>query len=425
MNNITNLESRLSHPNKTERLTALRNLMRLHHDNPSTLPPKTTYVNNHIHTVYSFSPYTPASAAYTAWKSGLSTAGIMDHDTIAGAHEFIESGKIIGIATTIGFECRCKMDSTPFNGRYINSPDQHSVAYMAAHGIPHQNIEKAQNWLAPYREARGLRNHQMVDNINNLTVKLGVILDYDNNVLPISYAHENGSVTERHILYALAEKITSKTGRGLPALDFLSRLGLNITGKTRDQLLQSNDDMYEYYLLGALKSDFVEMFYIPPTDECPNVLDFVTFMREIDGISAYPYLGDVEDSVTGDKKTQTFEDSYLDELVDWLAKAGFNAVTYMPARNTPEQLTRLMKLCEQHSLFQISGEDINTPFQSFICSALDLPQYKHLVDSTWALIGHELAATKDIRDAMFSPETKAKAPNLAQRIDVYKNIGTL
>jgi len=296
---------------------------------------------------------------------------------------------------------------------------------MAAHGIPHQNIEKAQNWLAPYREARGLRNHQMVDNINNLTVKLGVILDYDNNVLPISYAHENGSVTERHILYALAEKITSKTGRGLPALDFLSRLGLNITGKTRDQLLQSNDDMYEYYLLGALKSDFVEMFYIPPTDECPNVLDFVTFMREIDGISAYPYLGDVEDSVTGDKKTQTFEDSYLDELVDWLAKAGFNAVTYMPARNTPEQLTRLMKLCEQHSLFQISGEDINTPFQSFICSALDLPQYKHLVDSTWALIGHELAATKDIRDAMFSPETKAKAPNLAQRIDVYKNIGTL
>jgi len=423
MSSVTELESRLSHPNKDERLAALRELMALRRADKATLPIKTSYVNNHIHTVYSFSPYTPAAAAYTAWKNGLCTAGIMDHDSIAGAHEFIEAGKIIGIATTVGFECRCKMDSTPFAGRRVNNPDQDSVVYLAAHGIPHQNIELAQAWLTPYREKRGERNRLMVDNINKLTAKSGISLDYDRDVLPISYAHEGGSVTERHILYALATKITAHVGRGQAVLDLLRDLGVDVSGKNRELLLSPDDKMYEYYLLGALKTDFVDKFYIKADEECPDVLDFVAFMKEIGGIAAYAYLGDVGNSVTGDKKMQKFEDDYLDELVEWLSDAGFNAITYMPTRNTPAQLLRLMKLCEKHSLFQISGEDINTPFQSFICKALDEPRFRHLVDSTWALIGHELAATENLENAMFSRQTINKTPELATRIHFFRNIG--
>ena len=69
-------------------------------------PPDTVYVNNHIHTTYSFSPYSPSMALWKAYNAGLVTAGIMDHDSISGAREFIEAGEIIGMATTIGFECR-------------------------------------------------------------------------------------------------------------------------------------------------------------------------------------------------------------------------------------------------------------------------------------------------------------------------------
>ena len=63
-------------------------------------------VNNHIHTSYSFSPYSPAKALWMAYNSGLKTAGIMDHDSISGAYEFIEAGRIIGMAATVGVECR-------------------------------------------------------------------------------------------------------------------------------------------------------------------------------------------------------------------------------------------------------------------------------------------------------------------------------
>ena len=134
-------------------------------------------------------------------------------------------------------------------------------------------------------------------------------------------------------------------------------------------------------------------------------------------ISAYAYLGDVGESPTGDKKAQKFEDDYLPLLFDTLKDCGFNAVTYMPSRNTPEQLDRVMKLCEENGFFQISGEDINSPRQSFICEALT--KYPHLMTATYALIGHEMAATEDITKAMFSDSTKEKYPDLNERMHAY------
>ena len=72
----------------------------------------------------------------------------------------------------------------------------------------------------------------------------------------------------------------------------------------------------------------------------------IALADKIGAVSAYAYLGDVGDSVTGDKKPQKFEDDYLDELFDVLKELKFNAVTYMPSRNTHEQLDRVRALCE-------------------------------------------------------------------------------
>ena len=140
----------------------------------------------------------------------------------------------------------------------------------------------------------------------------------------------------------------------------------------------------------------------------------------IGAISAYAYLGDVKESPTGDKKAQKFEDDYLNMLFDELEHLGFNAVTYMPSRNTPEQLHRVMSLCREHGLFQISGEDINQPRQSFICEELAKPEFRHLKKATYALIGHERSATQDIENAMFS--VKNRRHPLSVRIDYYSSL---
>jgi hypothetical protein len=394
----------------------LRNLDGLLSDSQAS-PERTAFVNNHIHTIYSFSPYSPTSAAYHAWLNGLATAGIMDHDSVSGAAEFLAAGRRIGISVTNGFECRCGMRGTPFETVRLNNPDQSGVAYVACHGIPRQSIAKADQWLAPYRRMRDLRNRAMTERLNALCALNALQLDYDRDILPLSCAREGGSVTERHILFALARKAIAVGGKGRPVVELLrEQYGIKAQGKTLDILLNADDLYYDYRLLGVFKSNLVEKFYIDATDECPPILNFIAFVKEIGAISAYAYLGDVGDSVTGDKKTQVFEDAFLDTLMGWLKKAGFNAVTYMPTRNTAAQLERIMRLCREQNLFQICGEDINTPFQSFICKQLALPEYRHLADAAWALIGHELLASQDLENGMFTERILNEIPSLYDRI---------
>lgn len=409
--------------NADKRLEALRQLKAMIDRGEIEKPVTGNDVNNHIHTTYSFSPYSPAKAVWMAYNAGLKTAGIMDHDSLSGAREFIEAGKIIGIMTTIGVECRVSMKNTPLNGRRINNPDQKSVAYMAIHGIPHQNIDRVVEFFKPYVAARNRRNRAMIDNINRLTEHVGIHTDFDRDVVPLSNFAEGGSITERHLLFAVSQNIVKTLGKGSRVVDFLKNdLKMNVSSKIEGFLSDPDNSVYEYDLLGALKSDMVEKFYIDATEECPDVTEVIALAKEIGGISAYAYLGDVGNSVTGDKKAQKFEDDYIEELFDVLDTLGYNAVTYMPSRNTYEQLTRIRGLCNAHGLFQISGEDINSPRQKFICEAQRNPEFSNLYDATMALIGHEIAATEDITKAMFSDSTGAAYPDLEERIRYYKGL---
>jgi hypothetical protein len=414
----------LNHPDAAKRLENLAALCDEMRAKRMPEPQKGIDVNNHIHTTFSFSPYSPTCAVWRAYTAGLQTAGIMDHDSIAGAREFIEAGRTVGLATTIGVECRVDFSDTPLCGRSINNPDQRSIGYVALHGVPHSQIDRVQAYFAPYTMERHLRNRTMVARINELTSGIGVSLDYDQDVLPISESVHGGSVTERHILFALSVELIRRYGKGKTLVDAVrAALGVAIRPKVETLLLDPDNPYYEYDLLGALKSDLVQAFYVDATDECPSVQEIASFSKEIGAILAYAYLGDVEESVTGDKKAQKFEDDYIEELFEVIKSVGFNAVTYMPTRNSIEQLRRVKALCERHGLFQISGEDINSPRQSFVCEALRNPEFHSLIDSTWALIGHERAATDDLSKGMFTPETAKHWPDLTERIRVFKSIG--
>ncbi|MBR4748351.1 MAG: PHP domain-containing protein [Abditibacteriota bacterium] len=381
-------------------------------------PASPVYVNNHIHTVYSFSPYTPAKAVLLSKQAGLSTCGIMDHDSVAGTRQFIEAGRIVGIRTTIGFEVRASFAGTPLEGKRINNPDQPTMAYMALHGIPHTQIDACDRYLAPYRKLRLERDRLMTARLSE--VAEGAELDFDRDVLPISRYEEGGTVTERHLLFAFAGKIMAAHPLGRDLTDYVEQgLGIALSPTQRQRLGDPVNPHGQYDLLGVFKSSLMDRFFIPAGEECPPVRELIDFARSIGAISAYAYLGDVGESVTGDKKAQTFEDSYLELLFDTLSDLGFDAVTYMPSRNTPEQLRRVKALCDLRGLMQISGEDINSSRQSFVCKALENPEFANLITATWALIGHEEAATRDLSLAITAPGTRERLPDLEDRIAHY------
>jgi hypothetical protein len=421
---VENLIENLNNSNVEKRLESLRELSKLVNDGKIPGPERGNDVNNHIHTTYSFSPYSPSKAIWMAYRAGLMTAGIMDHDSISGAMEFIEAGKILGIATTIGVECRADFSKTQLKGRKINNPDQDSIAYVALHGIPHNKIDDVKKFFAPYAGERNKRNSLMVSRLNRHLEPHNIHIDYESEVVPLSKRQEGGSVTERHILFALACALTDKLKKGTSLVDFLKKgLGIDIKPRIEKYLLDTSNKYYEYDLLGVLKSDLLEKFYVDAAEECPDIRELIDFSNSIGAISAYAYLGDVTDSVTGDKKTQKFEDDYIELLFEVIKELGFNAVTYMPSRNTIKQLKRVKDLCCKYDFFQVSGEDINSPRQPFVCTAMRDREFENLVDSTWALVGHEKAATDDIRHGMFSRETISKFPDLDERIRIYKEIG--
>ena len=344
----------LNVPTAEERLKNLQILLSQETQKPAVLP---QYANNHIHTTFSFSPYSPTAAVWAARRAGLATAGIMDHDSIGGAAEFRRAAELAGVGATCGVEMRISWAQTPFAQKRINNPDQCGVAYMTFHSIRERYFGQTADFLKPYRERRNARNILM---LKRLSEKTGIPLDFEKDVLPLSEYANGGSVTERHLLFALAKKV-----------------------------LPEGTEEEQYKLLGTYKAGLIHEVYIEPTDELMPLTEAIAFAKDVDAILCYPYLGDVTDSPTGDKKAAKFEDEYLDELIAYLPKAGIPAVTYMPSRNTTNQLDRLMKLCENYGLKQISGEDINSPSQSFICRQLADPRFAHLVDAAWELVGRE------------------------------------
>lgn len=374
---------RLNAPTREQRLEHLREILPT-----AEFPPAVPeYINNHIHTTYSFSPYSPTAAVFAARMEGLSTAGIVDHDSIAGAREFLAAGELAGIPTTIGMECRVSMDGTILQGRRTNNPDQAGVSYMTLQGVPHGCIEALNDWFAPYRAARNVRNRKMTARINGLLP--GTNLDFERDVLPLSQFADGGGVTERHLMYALAQKITGRIGKGPVLVQYLQGIGLDLSEKQRRQLLDTEYPFYEYDLLGILKAAFLPQVYVCATDECPNIRSVVQLAKQTGAVLCYAYLGDVGDSVTGDKKAQKFEDDYLEDVFDCLQDCGVPAVTYMPTRNTPAQLEHIRTLCADRGIFQVSGEDINSPRQSFVIRAMEQPAFRNLIDAAWRLIDYE------------------------------------
>jgi hypothetical protein len=414
---------------RSERLAALRAMVR---DVPAeapdgaNVPAATGEINNHIHTIYSFSPYTPSMAAWRARAAGLAVAGSVDHDSVGAASEMLEACAILGIGGTVGFELRVSCLDSPFADRKLNNPDSTGIAYMTIQGIPRQGIPEAAAFLAPIGKARGERNRTTTAAASAILSAAGYApVDYSRDVVPLSKAAEGGSVTERHILAAVAASILSRHGAGPGLVSGLAaNLGLQAPPKVAALLSDGGNPHLLYDLLGFLKSGFLDRIFVQPgPDECVPVTTATAFARSIGAIPAYAYLGDIADSPTGDKKAEKFEDGFLDELLKWLPEAGFQAVTYMPPRNTQAQLARVRTLCERQGLMEISGVDINSSRQGFSCPEVLAPSMSRLIGTTWALVAHEKLSGFDRGLGLFSPEGPLAALSLAGRIDRYAEVG--
>jgi len=383
-------------------------------------------VNNHVHTIYSFSPYTPSMAVLKAFEAGLAAVGSVDHDSVGAARETLEAGKILGIATTVGCEVRVSFAQTPFEHRKINYPECLGKAYMVFHGLPERSLDAVEAFLKPLRQVRVDRTREMTLRLSAIFVKAGLpTVDFDRDVAPITKLDQGGGVTERHLCAAAAKVLRGHAGNGKGVVTLLQdNLGFPVNPQLAKRLGDDANPHALYDLVGFLKTTVLDQVFLQPSDsECLPVREVVAFARSVGALPSYAYLGDVGESPTADKKAEFFEDAYLEELLAALGDLGFQAVTYMPPRNSLAQLKRVQELCASHGLMEISGVDINSSRQSFHCPEVLLPEFRHLNQSTWALVAHEKLTNREASLGFFDPRNPGSALPLAQRLEAYAQVG--
>ena len=404
-----------------QRIEALRAVAADEHF-PSWVPES----NNHIHTCFSFSPYTPTHAALLARRAGLRVVGSVDHDSIGAAAEMSEATSVLGMGSVTGFEIRARFgEGTPLAQRKLNNPDSVGVAYMTVQGVPapaRETVAAVARSQARRPPGAHPRDGRSAPTRSSPTWAWSPSTRSADMVGISQYAN-GGGITERHLLAAMASALIRGFGRGPALVQGLDSMGVEVPASLASVLSDADNPHLMYDLLGVLKANYLDRIYIQPTDELPSAAEVVAFADSVGAIATYAYLGDVSASPTGDKKAEKFEDDFLDELFEHMESIGLRAVTYMPPRNTPEQLARIHALAAAHGMLEISGVDINQPRQRFTCEELRRPEFADLNEATWALVAHEALSSVDPDLHLLGRTGRLSPEALAQRISAVRAPG--
>ena len=416
---------RLNSQSATERLANLTVLKQIEKDDKFFIPKLREFdIKIALKTEFSSMPFKPSYIAYKLHEAGCVIAGIMDNDSLGGAKEFYEACKILDMKCLLGVEVKTYISRYKKRNIRINNINQKDIINLSMTCIPYNSIGKINDWLKKYRERRNDRNRKMLDLINKKYKYYGIVINFEEDVLPISSYEEGGTVTEWHLIYALAQKLIERFGRGQILLRFLTgELNILLTEKMKQNLLDVTDNkIYLYDLINILKSE-IKHFYIDATDECCSILEFIKVAKDAGSVIVYRYIGDIIQYVMGEYRVEKFEDSFLDELIPELKELGVNGIAYEPSRLTDEQTKRISELCEKYEMIQLSGETIYSVRQSFKNDIFEDEKFTQLKNSAWALTGNMKAIEAGKESGIFSPSTIEKYPQLSSRIMIYSTLG--
>ncbi len=141
------------------------------------------WIDLHLHTNYSDGLLTPSQVVQKAKEVGLKAVAIVDHDTIDGIAEAVETGSRIGIEVVPGVEL-----SSQYGGK-----DIHILAYYF--DPDHTYLKR---YLKKFREERYKRAAKMIQNLN----RLGIHLTMDE----VEERSKGGSIGRPHLAEVLMEK---------------------------------------------------------------------------------------------------------------------------------------------------------------------------------------------------------------------------
>lgn len=412
------LEPQLNSADGNERIAALRIIKSLERQDKSLVPrrlPNRARFNQK--SVFSGTPNHPVNLVYHSYREGCSVCGVIDTLTTSASAELAEACSIVGITPLYGVELsvRCGEEK----GLRINSPLQHDLVNIYLLGVPECCLEALNERLAEKRSFRVERMRRMTENLNNRLGELGISLDFDRDILPLSEAENGGSLSEQHILRALCDRLISVYGMGASLLSVLGEeFDIVPSAKAEKSLLNAENPNYRRDLT-AVMQNFVKEFYVEAKEECFAPEELSALAKECGGVIAYPYIGDIEQTLHGETVAEKYEDDFLEPLLEKLKECSVRAVCYRLTSNTPEQIERVRELCKQFGLMEISaGATLSRKQQD---NRFDVEENRFAADCMWAVAGNSRA--NNAEETLFSDTSCQMLPALSDRIAVFGSRG--
>ena len=349
------LELQLDSFNAKERKEALETLCRMAMDGEIELPEKTTDVNLHLHSFYSYNAcgYSPSKIAWKARKRGLAVVGIVDFDVFDGLDEFLEAAKMVGIKGCVGMETRVYVPE--FADKEITSPGEPGITYHMGVGfsesvVPHAFV----NFKSDLKQTVQKRNRELIERVNEYLSP--VELDLEKDVFPLT---PSGNATERHICLAYAQKARSVFADDRTLAKFwLDKIGMEI---------EDPEDFLSAKLQGNIRAKSLKrggVGYVQPGEgSFPKMSDVNEFILGAGGIPTLTWLNGLSE---GEKD--------IEELVEIAMSTGVAAVNIIPDRNftagvKDEKLANLqdfVQLAERKDLPIVVGTEMNSPGLKFV-----------------------------------------------------------
>lgn len=343
---------------------------------------------------YSYGPYYPAMTAYLASKNGAVVCGLTDLLTTCGIKEFVNACRILSLTYITGYR---EPVTVPFMEK--------GFLTLSIYGIPRDMYKKVDVGLRKDRESKYAYVKNAVRKLNEQYKKYHIKLNFEQDIIAKSMYGRGGTVANKHIFYALAEKITSIYGKGQPTLDFLTNTKkMNLDAQTIEKIKDETNPFYLFDLAKALNDESVLGKHNIKRD-----VEVISFAREIGALSVFEI------------KTKDKNEVY--KVADRAKEIGADGVAFTAYAFSEIDRDEICKYLVNNKLLAVSlevfDEPRKTPDNMFGSLYSDSVFKLH----AYAIVGHEMSVSVSMTDGFSATKIIEKVPSFEDRVNLFAEIG--
>lgn len=379
------LVAKLNDKRTGARLSALKGLLPEIDKSQSFYTPDTN-INYVFRTVYSCFDRSPSLAVYYTEKFGMPLTAIVDYASLSATDELIKAKKITGGTYYCGAEVAVK---TADGERII----------LSAVGVPHKNVKAFNDELYSYRAKRLVYTNALREKLNARFKKYQISLPYE--FWSFFGAIKTTSVEDLYV--NLASKVLEKFKTGGEITDFLQNvLGLELLEDERLKLADTSSTFYIFDLAYALKNKLVIKH---PEENLNSATDFIALCVKYGAISSATYKG-----------------GNLDEFITKIKGLGVHSATAEFNAENQDFMQEFYDKCMQNGILPIVRTLVAHPRKKLDGKFASVELAQKFNDNAKCIVGHEISASINPEDGMFTPATTTRFPDLNERIKLYSRI---